>query len=288
MGIESEPSQENVEGIYEDGDENRQRVLMTYGVTGTATRYSTEMVDIVVEDDEGNRQRCLAVHNFGGGGGGGGTDDYADLTNKPKINNTTLSGNKTGADLGLVDDVQINGTSIVSDGVANIPKTATNVLGVVKMTSNSGIIANTDGAILTSPASEAQILAKTDTNRPIVPSTLNYAVRSVSPACTTITASDTTATLVANTTYAHALSSSGCVYTIVTPTDYSTAYNGFILQLDTTNSASVAFQTDDTPATTISISGNPTIEVGKKYTVTGQFSPLSQEWQLFIISYEAS
>ena len=35
--------------------------------------------------------------------GGGGTSDYTDLTNKPKINNVTLSGSKTGADLGLVD-----------------------------------------------------------------------------------------------------------------------------------------------------------------------------------------
>ena len=35
--------------------------------------------------------------------GGGGTSDYTDLTNKPKINGVTLSGSKTGADLGLVD-----------------------------------------------------------------------------------------------------------------------------------------------------------------------------------------
>ena len=34
--------------------------------------------------------------------GGGGTSDYDDLTNKPQINGVTLSGNKTGADLGLV------------------------------------------------------------------------------------------------------------------------------------------------------------------------------------------
>ena len=34
-------------------------------------------------------------------GGGGGTTDYADLTNKPSINNVTLSGNKTSADLGF-------------------------------------------------------------------------------------------------------------------------------------------------------------------------------------------
>lgn len=32
---------------------------------------------------------------------GGGTDDYDDLENKPKINNVTLSGNKTTADLGI-------------------------------------------------------------------------------------------------------------------------------------------------------------------------------------------
>lgn len=35
-------------------------------------------------------------------GGGGGTSDYTDLTNKPQINGVTLSGNKTGAELGLV------------------------------------------------------------------------------------------------------------------------------------------------------------------------------------------
>ena len=40
-------------------------------------------------------------------GGGGGTSDYSDLTNKPKINSTTLSGNKTGAGLGLQDAANI-------------------------------------------------------------------------------------------------------------------------------------------------------------------------------------
>ena len=35
------------------------------------------------------------------GGGGGGTTDYSALSNKPSINNVTLSGNKTAAELGL-------------------------------------------------------------------------------------------------------------------------------------------------------------------------------------------
>ena len=39
----------------------------------------------------------------GGGSSSGGTSDYNELTNKPKINNVTLSGNKTTADLGLAD-----------------------------------------------------------------------------------------------------------------------------------------------------------------------------------------
>ena len=36
------------------------------------------------------------------GSGGGGTTNYNDLSNKPKINNIELSGNKTSEDLGLV------------------------------------------------------------------------------------------------------------------------------------------------------------------------------------------
>jgi len=39
----------------------------------------------------------------GGGGSGSGTSDYSELANKPKINDVTLSGDKTTSDLGLVD-----------------------------------------------------------------------------------------------------------------------------------------------------------------------------------------
>lgn len=35
-------------------------------------------------------------------GGSGGTSNYSDLSNKPKINNVELSGNKTTSDLGIV------------------------------------------------------------------------------------------------------------------------------------------------------------------------------------------
>lgn len=43
------------------------------------------------------------VISASGSGGGGGTSDYTALTNKPKINNITLSGNKSLSDLGITN-----------------------------------------------------------------------------------------------------------------------------------------------------------------------------------------
>lgn len=68
------------------------------------------------------RKSILSVFslNGGGGGGGGGTTDYNDLSNKPKINSTELSGNKTTADLGInyegmADKPSINGNELTGD-----------------------------------------------------------------------------------------------------------------------------------------------------------------------------
>ena len=41
------------------------------------------------------------------GGGGGGVSDYDQLSNRPQINGVTLTGNKTGADLGLTELVEL-------------------------------------------------------------------------------------------------------------------------------------------------------------------------------------
>lgn len=271
--------------LIAESDHNGNRVINVKTISGDVVALNEKIAEVVVDTGSG-KQRCVAVKQFGGGGGGG-TDDYTDLENKPQINSVTLSGNKSGADLGLVDDVQVNGTSVVTDGVANIPVADTSNLGVVKVNSSYGTNITAEGLLYVARADSSDINGKSNNYKPIVPSTLNYAVRSVSPACTTITASDTTATLVANTTYAHAVSSSGCVYTLTTPSDL-TVYSGFILLIDTTNSASIAFQTDDSPATTISISGSPTIATGKKYTVTGQYSVLNNAWELWIIEYSAT
>lgn len=41
------------------------------------------------------------IKALAGGGGGSGSGSYSDLSNKPKINNVTLSGNKELSDLGI-------------------------------------------------------------------------------------------------------------------------------------------------------------------------------------------
>ena len=56
------------------------------------------------------------------GGGGGGTGDYNDLTNKPKINNVILSGNKTTSQLGLPTKTSdlLNDSGFITAAVANL------------------------------------------------------------------------------------------------------------------------------------------------------------------------
>ena len=56
------------------------------------------------------------------GGGGGGSTDYADLTNKPKINNVELSGNKSLGDLGIASK---NDLDTLSDNVGDLSELTT-------------------------------------------------------------------------------------------------------------------------------------------------------------------
>lgn len=68
----------------------------------------------------------------------------------------------------LVSDVRINGSSVVTDGVANIPLANTNNNGVVKINQYQGIrIAS--GALAVYPSVSAQVKAGTNESRPIVP-----------------------------------------------------------------------------------------------------------------------
>ena len=72
------------------------------------------------------------VQTGGGGGGGGSTSNYNDLSNRPSVNNTVLTGNKTSAQLGLasseqggkadsaIQGVKLNSGSVITPDANNI------------------------------------------------------------------------------------------------------------------------------------------------------------------------
>ena len=83
-----------------------------YSPTATVTK-SGKVATITITDKNGTT--TAEVHD-GEDGGGGGTSDYSDLTNKPQINDVTLSGNKSLHDLGIAAESDIpDPTSIIDD-----------------------------------------------------------------------------------------------------------------------------------------------------------------------------
>lgn len=75
-------------------------------------------------------------------------------------------------------DVQIDGTSITSNGVANVPKAGAGELGVVRVDRNgkNGISLGADGEAKVNPASDALIAARSGVC-PVTASNVDYAVR---------------------------------------------------------------------------------------------------------------
>ena len=66
--------------------------------------------------------------------------------------------------------VQVNGTSVVTNGVANIPMASSSALGVVKIPSGLGIYINPfNGELMVSSASSTNIKEGTDVYRPLSP-----------------------------------------------------------------------------------------------------------------------
>ena len=129
---------------------NARRVeeILTSGIT--AGHYVAGSNITITEDQDGTETIAST------GGGGGGTTDYSDLTNKPSINNVTLSGDKTTSDLGIdeVPDVTssddgkiLKASYSASTGTynwANISNTdIINVLSTAQeLAINSGITSN--------------------------------------------------------------------------------------------------------------------------------------------------
>lgn len=77
---------------------------------------------------------------------------------------------------GSSTDVQINGTSIVTDGVADIPLASKDLLGVVSVGNEGGLTVTGRGALYVAQASVGNISARTNQYKPITSVTLNTAV----------------------------------------------------------------------------------------------------------------
>lgn len=71
---------------------------------------------------------------------------------------------------GAVQDVQVNGASVVTDGVANVPVASNYVIGAVRVASFYGHRMTADNVIAHKPAIESTVKGGIETNDPIVPS----------------------------------------------------------------------------------------------------------------------
>ena len=75
-----------------------------------------------------------------------------------------------------VDDVQVNGTSVVQNGVANIPMATNDTPGVAKVYSSYGVSMNNNGFMTVTPATLAIIKAGTDWYKPLGVRDLNASI----------------------------------------------------------------------------------------------------------------
>lgn len=75
---------------------------------------------------------------FPGGGGGGGTTNYNELSNRPQINNKTLTGNKSSSDLGLQDKLTTAQQKAVDSGIDNtkVGQIDTNTANISNLNTN--------------------------------------------------------------------------------------------------------------------------------------------------------
>lgn len=75
-----------------------------------------------------------------------------------------------------VTGVKVNGASVVTDGVANIPIASSGVPGTVRIGAQYGLTVNSGGTVFTNKATDAEIAGKTHEFDVIVPKNLDKAI----------------------------------------------------------------------------------------------------------------
>lgn len=96
-------------------------------------------------------------------------------TVQTKLENGELNGAK--GDKGDPVDVQVDGVSMLKDGVATIPLAGYNRLGVVQLDPAGFAAASVEGKLALVPPTDDQISTHTHTQRPITPSCMDYTVK---------------------------------------------------------------------------------------------------------------
>lgn len=76
----------------------------------------------------------------------------------------------------LPTDVQVNGTSVVSQGIANVPLATNSANGVLHPQTDRGLSVGTTGILSVNPATSNEIKAETQQYKPIVPNTQHQSV----------------------------------------------------------------------------------------------------------------
>ena len=176
-----------------------------------------------------------------------------------------------------VDDVQINGTSILSSRVANIPVASTSDFGTIKWGSSKGIKVDTNGVIGLVAPTDGQVTAKANNDLALTLGKIDLAVRNVQPAYTAIEASTASTNLAINSTYGQT-PSVPVAYVIPAPT--AGVDNWIKMFIDTSSVASISFTT--TGGVSISPNQISDIEIGHKYMVVINYDNLHASWALFI------
>lgn len=137
-------------GTYPSASQSAIRTMIGAG-TGSYSKPSggipsTDLADSYIEEPSSDGTNGQVLTTDGNGG--------RSWTDKPSV---------------PVTDVQINGSSILSSGVANVPIASANDFGVVKTTGGKGVTMVTGGIVATSSANSAQVKAGTQGYNPIVP-----------------------------------------------------------------------------------------------------------------------
>lgn len=119
-GIQGETGEQGQPGQPgSDGEDGQDGVGFTTASAGTPTQsdgYTVTPITFNKTDGSNVVVNVSAKNGLDGSGGTGGTTDYTQLSNKPKINNVELNGNKTLSDLGIQQTV-VSETEPTDDSV---------------------------------------------------------------------------------------------------------------------------------------------------------------------------